>query len=113
MSDYKSWLEDSDYEKITLTEDEKRRFTDDFSSGDIYGLETLDEFIKEKTKDSDMVETIRDVSRSVLELNRMVTFSETFNGVHEYHESEIRDLYYTMMWELFALCGITEEDLKD
>ena len=99
-------------ENFSLTEEEKQKAVQLSCEGDIHGLEYIFDIVKKRTNDSWTHESLLDVVKSVMALNRMVAFYEDFSGVHCNYESQIENLYYEMKWTLFELVGISSEDFE-
>lgn len=92
-----------------LTEEEKKKIVEQLESGDIGGLNMLKKYIYERAERHDMSIDLCDIVSSVIDLNGMVAYGETFDGIYCDHYEQIWELYYTMKMELLELCGITDE----
>ena len=83
-------------EKITLTEEQARRFMENFKKGDIWGLEELGKILKYELKINNSITTfsIYDVIACVVNLNMAVEFLETYkNTPIDKCSQQIFDLY--------------------
>lgn len=98
--------EDYGMEDFKLTEEEKHKAIELLDEGDIHGIRYLEKIVRERTYDCPTSERMIDLVRSVKSLNGMVSFGETFNGVHSELYDQIYDLYYEMKIIMLDILGI-------
>lgn len=90
-------------EKITLTEEQEKRFMKEFMQGEIWGLEEIFKILKEeiKLRDTDNYYTIYDLIKDTIAMNNMYVWGcEDTNGLGEFYE-KIEKLYSDLKAKLF------------
>ena len=90
-------------EKITLTEEQAKRFIKEFCQGDIWGLYEIQKILKEeiKLKDIDNDYSIYDLIKDTIAMNNMYVWGcEDTSGL-AYFGEEIGNLYSGLKRKLF------------
>ena len=90
-------------EKITLTEEQEKRFMKEFMQGEIWGLEEIFKILKEeiKLRDTDNYYTIYDLIKDTISMNNMYVWGcEDTDGLGEFYK-EIEKLYSNLKIKLF------------
>ena len=90
-------------EKITLTEEQAKRFIREFCQGDIWGLYEIQKILKEeiKLKDIDNDYSIYDLIKDTIAMNNMYVWGcEDTNGL-AYFGEEIEKLYNGLKRKIF------------
>ncbi len=90
-------------EKITLTQEQEKKFMQEFMQGEIWGLEEIFRILKQeiKLRDTDNDYTIFDLIKDTISMNNMYVWGcEDTNGLGEFYE-EIEKLYTNLKTKLF------------